>query len=42
MTLIETERAAQPRPASRPSGRGLPSTRKRNTNTATQLLEESE
>ncbi|MFN3507244.1 MAG: LysR substrate-binding domain-containing protein [Allorhizobium sp.] len=39
---IETERAAQPRPASRPSGRGLPSTRKRNTNTAVPLMEESE
>jgi LysR family transcriptional regulator, glycine cleavage system transcriptional activator len=39
--MIETERAAQPRPASRPSGRGLPSTRKRNTNTTAPLLEES-
>lgn len=38
---IEAERAAQPRPASRASGRSLPSARKRNTNTTAPLLEES-
>lgn len=39
--MIETERAAQPRPASRTSGRSLPSARKRNANITAALSEES-
>ncbi|MFN3363042.1 MAG: DUF2339 domain-containing protein [Allorhizobium sp.] len=39
--MIETERTAQPRPASRTSGRSLPSARKRNANTTAVLSEES-